>query len=47
MQLVMNGYKSVSLLVWLNWDIAFALATVVLGLLAGSFLGMSILNPAQ
>jgi len=45
MQLVMNGYKGLSLLVWLNWDIVFTLGTVVLGLLAGAFFGHAILNP--
>jgi hypothetical protein len=45
MQLVMNGYKGLSLLVWLNWDIVFTLGTVVIGLLAGAFFGHAILNP--
>jgi hypothetical protein len=47
MQVVMDGYKSLSLLVWLNWDLVFSLGTVVVGLLAGAFLGMAILNPAH
>lgn len=47
MQVVMEGYKSLSLLVWLNWDLVFSLGTVIVGLLAGAFLGMAILNPAH
>ena len=45
MQSVMNGYKGLSLLVWLNWDGMFALGTVIVGLLAGAFLG-SVLSDA-
>ncbi len=45
MQIVMDGYKGLSLLVWLNWDRVFALGTVVVGLLAGAFLGAAILHP--
>lgn len=47
MQMVVDGYKSLSLLMLLNWDLLFTLGTVVLGLLAGAFLGTAILNPAQ
>jgi hypothetical protein len=43
MQLVMNGYRGFSLLVWLNWDRMFTIGTVVVGLLAGAFLGSSFL----
>lgn len=39
MQTVMEGYRSLSLLVWLNSDRLFTLGTVVVGLLAGAFLG--------
>jgi len=42
MQLVMDGYKGLSLLVWLNWDRLFMLGTVVVGLLAGAFLGTAV-----
>ena len=45
MQLVMDGYKGLRLLVWLNWDRLFALGTVVVGLLAGAFLGTAIMVP--
>ena len=43
MQLVMNGYKGLSLLVWLNWDRVFIVGTVVVGLLAGAFLGSTLI----
>jgi hypothetical protein len=39
MQLVMEGYRGISLLVWLNWDRIFSFGTVIVGLLAGAFLG--------
>ncbi len=45
MQLLMDGYKGVRLLVWLNWDRIFVLGTVVAGLLAGAFLGTTIVQP--
>ena len=45
MQLVMNGYRGLSLLVWLNWDRIFTLGTIVVGLLAGAFLGSAIMQP--
>lgn len=45
MQAVANGYKAISLLVWLNADRLFSLGTVVVGLLAGAFLGSAILHP--
>jgi len=41
----MDGFKGLRLLVWLNWDRLFALGTVVVGLLAGAFLGSSFLQP--
>lgn len=45
MQLVMNGYRGLSLLVWLNWDRIFTLGTIVVGLLAGAFLGSALMQP--
>ncbi|MFN3646507.1 MAG: hypothetical protein ACK4S2_08330 [Gemmobacter sp.] len=39
MQTLSSGYRSLSLLLNLNWDRLFSLATIVLGLLAGAFLG--------
>ncbi|MDP4032603.1 MAG: hypothetical protein Q8P60_07125 [Pseudorhodobacter sp.] len=44
MQTVMDGYRGLSLLVGLNWDRVFMLGTIVVGLLAGAFLG-SVLVP--
>lgn len=45
MQTVMDGYRGLSLLVWLNADRLFTLGTVVVGLLAGAFLGSAITQP--
>jgi len=45
MDAVVNGYKAVSLLVWLNADRLFSLGTVLVGLLAGAFLGSALLQP--
>ncbi len=45
MDAVMKGYKAVSLLFWLNADRLFSLGTVVVGLLAGAFLGTALLQP--
>lgn len=42
---VVNGYKAVSLLVWLNADRLFSLGTVLVGLLAGALLGSALLQP--
>ena len=47
MQLVMDGYKGLQLLVWLNWDRLFMLGTVVVGLMAGAFLGSAIVEPVH
>ncbi len=47
MQTVMKGYRGLSLLVGLNWDSVFMLGTVVVGLLAGAFLGSAIVQPLQ
>lgn len=44
MQMVINGYKGLSLLVWLNWDVVFTVGTVVVGLLAGAFLGSALIE---
>jgi hypothetical protein len=45
MQLVMDGYRGLSLLVRLNWDALFTVGTVIVGLLAGAFLGSAIVHP--
>lgn len=39
MQAIQSGYRSLSLLVNINWDMLFTLGTIVVGLLAGAFLG--------
>ncbi|MFN3846168.1 MAG: hypothetical protein ACK4RZ_10165 [Paracoccaceae bacterium] len=44
MQLVKQGYRGLSFLVWLNADRIFTLGTVIVGLLAGAFLGTAIVN---
>lgn len=44
MQLVKQGYRGLSFLVWLNADRIFTLGTVVVGLLAGAFLGTAIVG---
>ena len=45
MQLVMQGYRGLSFLVWLNADRIFTIGTVIVGLLAGAFLGNSLFPP--
>ena len=45
MQTVAQGYKGLSLIVGLNWDRLFFLGTIIVGLLAGAFLGNAILHP--
>ena len=45
MQTVVQSYKSLSLIVGLNWDRLFSIGTIVLGLLAGAFLGTAIIHP--
>ena len=45
MQTVAQGYKGLSLIVGLNWDRLFFLGTIIVGLLAGAFLGSAILHP--
>ncbi|WP_323041775.1 hypothetical protein [Gemmobacter sp.] len=42
MQTLASGYRSLSLIVNLNWDRLFSLGTIVLGLLAGAFLGSAL-----
>ncbi|SEM89846.1 hypothetical protein SAMN04488103_102382 [Gemmobacter aquatilis] len=43
MQTVMRSYQGLSYLVGLNWDWLFTLGTIVVGLLAGAFLGTALL----
>ncbi|MEF3047574.1 hypothetical protein [Pseudotabrizicola sp. L79] len=43
MQLVMQGYRGLSFLVWLNADRIFTFGTVIAGLLAGAFLGTTLM----
>lgn len=42
MQTLASGYRGISLLVNLNWDLVFTLGTIVVGLLAGAFLGTAL-----
>ncbi|MBL4919147.1 hypothetical protein [Szabonella alba] len=42
MQTVMRGYRGLSLLVDLNWDRIFSFGTIVVGLLAGAYLGSAL-----
>ncbi len=42
MQAVMDGYKGISLIVRLNWDRIFTFGTLIVGLLAGAFLGQAL-----
>lgn len=42
MQIVMKGYRGLSLLVGLNWDRVFFLGTILVGLLAGAYLGTAL-----
>lgn len=44
MDTVMDGYRGLSLLVRLNWDRLFFLGTIVVGLLAGAFLGQALMQ---
>lgn len=44
MQAVLKSYKGLSLLVGLNWDLLFTIGTVIVGLLAGAFLGTALLQ---
>ena len=45
MQTVMDSYRGVSLLIKMNWDVLFTVGTVVVGLLAGAFLGSTLFQP--
>jgi hypothetical protein len=45
MQTFVQGYKGLSLIVGLNWDRLFFLGTIVVGLLAGAFLGSALTLP--
>ena len=47
MQAVMRGYRGLSFLVILNWDWLFTLGTVLVGLLAGAFLGSQLVQLHQ
>ncbi|MDR5652953.1 hypothetical protein [Ruixingdingia sedimenti] len=42
MQAIQSGYRGLSLLVNINWDMLFTLGTIVVGLLAGAFLGQAL-----
>jgi hypothetical protein len=44
MQVVLHGYRGLSLLVGLNRDRLFMLGLVIAGLLAGAFLGSAIVQ---
>lgn len=44
MQAVMNGYRGLSLIVRLNTDALFTLGTIIVGLLAGAFLGSALMQ---
>jgi hypothetical protein len=45
MQAVVQSYKGLTLLVGLNWDRLFTVGTIVVGLLAGAFLGTAFIQP--
>ncbi len=45
MRTVMDGYRGLSLIVNLNFDRLFTLGTIVVGLLAGAFLGQALMHP--
>ena len=45
MQLVQSTFPGISLLVYLNMDRLFSIGTVIVGLLAGAFLGTAIVGP--
>ncbi len=47
MQTMIQGYRGLSLLVGLNWDRIFVAGTVIVGLLAGAFLGTAIMQPVH
>ena len=39
MQHIMGGYRGLSVLMDLNWDLVLYIATIVVALLGGAFLG--------
>ena len=39
MQTIQNGYRGLSLLMDLNWDLALYLSTIALALVAGAYIG--------
>lgn len=45
MQMVASGYRGFAYFIQLNADRIFTLGTVLVGLMAGAFLGTAILNP--
>lgn len=45
MERVLDSYKGLSLLVNINWDRIFTFGTVIVGLLAGAFLGSALFQP--
>ncbi len=45
MQGVLEQVRGVRILVNVNWDVIFTVGTVVVGLLAGAFLGQALLLP--
>ncbi|WP_168219784.1 hypothetical protein [Pseudotabrizicola formosa] len=45
MQIVVQSYRGLSFLVWLNADRIFTMGTVVAGLLAGAFFGSILIEP--
>ncbi len=44
MELIQKGYRGLSLLVYLNRDSLFFAGTIVVGLLAGAFLGSAVVQ---
>lgn len=44
MQTVMDGYRGLSLLVKLNFDRIFSIGTILVGLMAGAFLGSALVQ---
>ncbi len=47
MEMIHNGYRGLSLIVYLNRDSLFSVGTIVVGLLAGAFLGQAVLAALQ
>lgn len=45
MHMIVQGYRGLSFLVWLNADRIFTMGTVLAGLLAGAFLGNALTQP--